>query len=41
MTEILSLSAAQAGERVRAGELSADELFDFYRQRAPDDELGA
>jgi aspartyl-tRNA(Asn)/glutamyl-tRNA(Gln) amidotransferase subunit A len=41
MTEILSLTAAQAGERVRAGELSADELFDFYRQRAADDELGA
>ena len=41
MTEIVSLTGAQAAERVRAGELSARELFDFYRDRAAADELGA
>jgi aspartyl-tRNA(Asn)/glutamyl-tRNA(Gln) amidotransferase subunit A len=41
MSELLELSAAQAGERVRAGELSARELFDFYRARAQADELGS
>ena len=40
MSELLDLTAAQAGERVRAGELSAAELFDFYRGRAEADELG-
>jgi aspartyl-tRNA(Asn)/glutamyl-tRNA(Gln) amidotransferase subunit A len=38
---LLELSAAQAAERVRAGELSARELFDFYRQRAAEDEHGS
>jgi aspartyl-tRNA(Asn)/glutamyl-tRNA(Gln) amidotransferase subunit A len=41
MSELIELSAAQAGERVRGGELSARELFDFYRERAADDQLGS
>ena len=40
MSELLDLTAAQAGERVRAGELSSAELFDFYRGRARRDDLG-
>jgi aspartyl-tRNA(Asn)/glutamyl-tRNA(Gln) amidotransferase subunit A len=39
--EVLPLTAAEAGERVRDGELSADELFDAYRSRAEGDESGA
>jgi aspartyl-tRNA(Asn)/glutamyl-tRNA(Gln) amidotransferase subunit A len=38
---LLELTAAQAGERVRAGEASAEELWDLYRDRAAADELGA
>jgi aspartyl-tRNA(Asn)/glutamyl-tRNA(Gln) amidotransferase subunit A len=38
---LLELTAAQAAERVRSGELSAAELFDFYRARAEADELGS
>jgi aspartyl-tRNA(Asn)/glutamyl-tRNA(Gln) amidotransferase subunit A len=41
MSELLELTAAQAAERVRAGELSAHELFDLYRERAAADELGS
>jgi aspartyl-tRNA(Asn)/glutamyl-tRNA(Gln) amidotransferase subunit A len=41
MTDLLSITAAQAADRVRAGELSAGELWDFYRERAAADELGA
>jgi aspartyl-tRNA(Asn)/glutamyl-tRNA(Gln) amidotransferase subunit A len=41
MSDLLSMTAAQAGERVRAGELDAGELFSFYRERAAADELGA
>src|SRR4051795_8288284 len=41
MSELLSFTAAQAAERIKAGELSADELFDAYRQRAAADELNA
>jgi aspartyl-tRNA(Asn)/glutamyl-tRNA(Gln) amidotransferase subunit A len=37
---MLELTAAQAAERVRAGELSASELFDFYRERAEADDHG-
>jgi aspartyl-tRNA(Asn)/glutamyl-tRNA(Gln) amidotransferase subunit A len=36
--ELLELSAAQAAERVRAGELSAAELFELWRVRAAGDE---
>src|SRR3954447_5600331 len=39
--DMLQLTAAQAAERIRAGELSADELFDAYRQRAAADDLNA
>src|SRR6185437_8896232 len=35
------LTAAQAAERIRAGDLSAGELFEAYRQRATADELNA
>jgi aspartyl-tRNA(Asn)/glutamyl-tRNA(Gln) amidotransferase subunit A len=41
VSELLDLTAAQAAERVRAGELSATELFDAYRERALADDLGA
>jgi aspartyl-tRNA(Asn)/glutamyl-tRNA(Gln) amidotransferase subunit A len=41
MTDVVSLTAAQAAERVRAGELSRAELFDAYRERAAGDDLGA
>jgi aspartyl-tRNA(Asn)/glutamyl-tRNA(Gln) amidotransferase subunit A len=41
MSHLLELTAAEAGERVRARELSAAELFDFYRERAAQDELGS
>jgi aspartyl-tRNA(Asn)/glutamyl-tRNA(Gln) amidotransferase subunit A len=39
--ELLALTAAQAAERVRAGDLSAAELFEFWRERAAGDELNA
>src|SRR5689334_4828922 len=35
--EMLDLTAARAAERIAAGELSADELFAFYRGRAAAD----
>jgi aspartyl-tRNA(Asn)/glutamyl-tRNA(Gln) amidotransferase subunit A len=41
MSEILDLTAAQAAERVRAGELDPRELFEAYRERAAADELNA
>jgi aspartyl-tRNA(Asn)/glutamyl-tRNA(Gln) amidotransferase subunit A len=41
VSELLDLSAAQAAERVRAGETSARELFDLYRERAANEDLGA
>jgi aspartyl-tRNA(Asn)/glutamyl-tRNA(Gln) amidotransferase subunit A len=41
MSELLELTAAQAAERIRAGELDARELFDFYRERAANDQLGS
>jgi aspartyl-tRNA(Asn)/glutamyl-tRNA(Gln) amidotransferase subunit A len=39
--DLLTLTAAQAAERVRSGELGARELFDFWRDRAAGDDLGA
>ncbi len=39
--ELIGLTAAQAAERIRAGELSATELFNAYRERAGADELNA
>src|SRR5918992_6065504 len=41
MSDLLELTAAQAAERVRAGEASAEELWDLYRGRAAADDLGA
>ena len=41
MTDVVELTAARAAELVRAGELSAEELFSAYRERAAADELGA
>jgi aspartyl-tRNA(Asn)/glutamyl-tRNA(Gln) amidotransferase subunit A len=39
--ELLQLTAAQAAERVRSGDLSAAELFDFWRERAAGDETNS
>jgi aspartyl-tRNA(Asn)/glutamyl-tRNA(Gln) amidotransferase subunit A len=41
VSQLLDLTAAQAAERIRAGEISAGELFDVYRERARGDELNA
>ena len=40
-TELLELTAAAAAERVRAGEVSAGEVFEFWRERAALDDLNA
>lgn len=40
-SELIDLTAAQAAERVRAGDLSATELFEAYQARATADELNA
>ena len=40
-TSVLDLTAAQAAERVRAGELDPGELWTLYRERAAADELNA
>src|ERR1051326_524911 len=41
MSGLLDLTAAQAAERIAAGELDAEELFGFYRDRASNDQLGS
>ena len=41
MTDVTSLSAVEAAERVRAGELAPVEVFAAYRDRAAADELNA
>jgi aspartyl-tRNA(Asn)/glutamyl-tRNA(Gln) amidotransferase subunit A len=41
MSELLDLTAAQAAERVRQGDLERGELWRFYRDRALGDELNA
>jgi len=41
MTDVVGLSAREAGRRVAAGELAAEELFETYRQRAASSELNA
>jgi aspartyl-tRNA(Asn)/glutamyl-tRNA(Gln) amidotransferase subunit A len=38
---LLDLTGAQAAERIRAGETSAKELFDAYRERAAAEDLNA
>jgi aspartyl-tRNA(Asn)/glutamyl-tRNA(Gln) amidotransferase subunit A len=39
--EILALTAAQAAEKIRAGELRSSEVFDAYRERAAAEDLNA
>src|SRR4051812_34695482 len=39
--EILSLTAAQSAERIKAGQISADEVFEGYRERAASEDLNA
>ena len=41
MTELLDLTAAQAAKRIKAGDISADELFEAYRERAAAEDLNA
>src|SRR5437016_9956101 len=41
MSELLELSAAEAAERVLAGELDPAELWSLYRERAASEEIGA
>jgi aspartyl-tRNA(Asn)/glutamyl-tRNA(Gln) amidotransferase subunit A len=41
MSDLLSLTAAQAAERVRSGDLERGELWRFYRDRALADDLNA
>jgi aspartyl-tRNA(Asn)/glutamyl-tRNA(Gln) amidotransferase subunit A len=41
MSELLSFTGAQAAERIRAGDIAADELFAAYRERAADEDLNA
>ena len=41
MSELISLSATEAAERVRAGEIAPAELFTAYRDRAAGDGLNA
>ena len=41
MSELGLLSAAQAAEKVGAGEIAASELWDLYRERAAGDDLNA
>jgi aspartyl-tRNA(Asn)/glutamyl-tRNA(Gln) amidotransferase subunit A len=41
MSALTDLSAAQAAAAIRAGEISAGELFEAYRERAAADELNA
>jgi aspartyl-tRNA(Asn)/glutamyl-tRNA(Gln) amidotransferase subunit A len=40
-SELIELTAAQAAERIRAGELKAAELFEAYRSRAAANDLNA
>ena len=40
-SELIELTVAQAAERIRSGELSADEYFDAYREAAAGDSLNA
>ena len=39
--ELIELTVAQAADRIRSGELAADEYFDAYRQAAAGDSLNA
>jgi len=41
VSELLDLTGAQAAEKIKAGELDPAELFDFYRDRAAEEDLNA
>jgi aspartyl-tRNA(Asn)/glutamyl-tRNA(Gln) amidotransferase subunit A len=41
MSDLLEFTAAQAAERIRAGDFSAPELFEAYRERAAAEDLNA
>jgi aspartyl-tRNA(Asn)/glutamyl-tRNA(Gln) amidotransferase subunit A len=41
MSDLLSFTAAKAAERIRAGDFSAPELFEAYRERAAVEDLNA
>ena len=41
MSELLHLTGAQAAEKIQGGELDPAELFDFYRDRAAQEDLNA
>jgi aspartyl-tRNA(Asn)/glutamyl-tRNA(Gln) amidotransferase subunit A len=41
MSELLNFTAAQAAERIKAGDISGDELFEAYRERAAAEDLNA
>jgi aspartyl-tRNA(Asn)/glutamyl-tRNA(Gln) amidotransferase subunit A len=41
MSDLLSFTAAQAAERIQAGDISAPELFEAYRERAAAEDLNA
>jgi aspartyl-tRNA(Asn)/glutamyl-tRNA(Gln) amidotransferase subunit A len=41
VSDLLALTGAQAADRIRAGEISAQELFDLYRERAAAEDLNA
>jgi aspartyl-tRNA(Asn)/glutamyl-tRNA(Gln) amidotransferase subunit A len=41
VSELLDLTGAQAADRIRAGEISAGELFAAYRERAAGEDLNA
>ena len=41
MSKPIELTVAQAADRIRSGELSADEYFEAYREVAAGDSLNA
>jgi aspartyl-tRNA(Asn)/glutamyl-tRNA(Gln) amidotransferase subunit A len=41
VTDLLALTAAQQAELIRSGEVSGAEVFEFWRERAAGDDLGA
>ena len=41
MSDLLAFTGAEAAERIKAGDISAAELFEAYRQRAAAEELNA
>jgi aspartyl-tRNA(Asn)/glutamyl-tRNA(Gln) amidotransferase subunit A len=41
LSELLASSAVAQADRIAAGEVSGDEVFDFWRERAGADDLGA